>query len=50
MARVERAEQLEPAWREARRFDPVVFAEPWITGGEYNGRHPAGQGAALDPH
>jgi D-alanine-D-alanine ligase len=35
MARIERAEQLEGAWREALRFDPVVFAEPWITGGEY---------------
>jgi len=35
MARVERAEQLEGAWREALRFDPLVFAEPWITGGEY---------------
>jgi D-alanine-D-alanine ligase len=35
MARVERAEQLEGAWREALRFDPVVFVEPWITGAEY---------------
>ncbi len=35
MTRVERAEQLEGAWREALRFEPVVFAEPWITGGEY---------------
>ncbi|HWG75940.1 MAG TPA: D-alanine--D-alanine ligase [Steroidobacteraceae bacterium] len=35
MTRVERAEQLEGAWREALRFDPLVFAEPWITGGEY---------------
>jgi D-alanine-D-alanine ligase len=35
MTRVERAEQLESAWREALRFEPVVFAEPWITGAEY---------------
>ena len=35
MTRVERAEQLEGAWREALRFDPLVFAEPWITGAEY---------------
>ena len=35
MTRVERAEQLEGAWREALRFDPLVFAEPWISGGEY---------------
>jgi D-alanine-D-alanine ligase len=35
MTRVERAEQLDGAWRDALRFDPLVFAEPWITGGEY---------------
>jgi D-alanine-D-alanine ligase len=35
MARVERAEQLPAAWNNARRTDPVVFAEPWITGAEY---------------
>lgn len=35
MARVENAAQLALAWREALRFDPLVFAEPWITGGEY---------------
>jgi D-alanine-D-alanine ligase len=35
MARVESVEELEGAWREALRFDPVVFAEPWITGAEY---------------
>jgi len=35
MARVERAEQLEGAWRAALRFEPLVFAEPWITGAEY---------------
>jgi D-alanine-D-alanine ligase len=45
MARIEDAAQIESAWREALRFDPVVFAEPWITGGEYT----VGilQGAAL---
>jgi D-alanine-D-alanine ligase len=35
MTRVEHAEQFEGAWREALRFDPLVFAEPWLTGGEY---------------
>jgi D-alanine-D-alanine ligase len=35
MARVETAVQLAQAWAAARRFDPVVFAEPWITGAEY---------------
>jgi D-alanine-D-alanine ligase len=35
MARVEQAGQLREAWEVARRFDPVVFAEPWITGAEY---------------
>ena len=35
MARVEQAGQLRAAWEVARRFDPVVFAEPWITGAEY---------------
>ncbi|HXN10950.1 MAG TPA: D-alanine--D-alanine ligase, partial [Steroidobacteraceae bacterium] len=35
MARVEQAAELEGAWAAARRFDPVVFAEPWITGAEY---------------
>jgi D-alanine-D-alanine ligase len=35
MARVERAEELPAAWNNARRTDPVVFAEPWITGAEY---------------
>jgi D-alanine-D-alanine ligase len=35
MARVEQAAELAAAWDLARRFDPVVFAEPWITGAEY---------------
>jgi len=35
MTRVERAEDLAAAWRSALRFDPVVFAESWISGGEY---------------
>jgi D-alanine-D-alanine ligase len=35
MARVERPQDLPAAWNNARRFDPVVFAEPWISGGEY---------------
>jgi D-alanine-D-alanine ligase len=35
MARVEKAQELPEAWNNALRVDPVVFAEPWITGGEY---------------
>jgi len=35
MARVEQAEELPEAWKNAMRTDPIVFAEPWITGGEY---------------
>jgi D-alanine-D-alanine ligase len=35
MARVERAEELRPAWEQALRFDPVVFAESLIPGAEY---------------
>jgi D-alanine-D-alanine ligase len=35
MAKVEQAGALESAWRTARGFDPVVFAEQWITGPEY---------------
>jgi D-alanine-D-alanine ligase len=33
--KVVRAEDLEPAWREAAKYDEVVMAEPWIEGGEY---------------
>jgi D-alanine-D-alanine ligase len=35
MSRVEKAQELPDAWRNALRVDPVVFAEPWITGAEY---------------
>jgi D-alanine-D-alanine ligase len=35
MARVERAEDLPQAWKNALRVEPLVFAESWITGGEY---------------
>jgi D-alanine-D-alanine ligase len=35
MARVEQAGELAAAWRAALQFDPVVFAEPWISGAEY---------------
>jgi D-alanine-D-alanine ligase len=35
MARVDQAQELAEAWNNALRVDPVVFAEPWITGGEY---------------
>jgi D-alanine-D-alanine ligase len=45
MTRVERADELPGAWRAATQHEPVAFAEPWITGGEYT----VGvlQGAAL---
>ena len=45
MTRVERAEELADAWRSATRYEPVAFAEPWITGGEYTVS--VLQGAAL---
>ena len=35
MARVERAEDLQAAWEQALRYDPVVFAESLIPGAEY---------------
>jgi D-alanine-D-alanine ligase len=35
MARVERAEELPQAWKDARRIESAVFAERWISGGEY---------------
>jgi D-alanine-D-alanine ligase len=35
MARVERAEDLPQAWNNARRIEPTVFAESWISGAEY---------------
>jgi D-alanine-D-alanine ligase len=35
MARVERAEDLPQAWKNALRIESVVFAESWVTGGEY---------------
>jgi D-alanine-D-alanine ligase len=35
MTRVERAADLPAAWRAATQLEPVAFAEPWITGGEY---------------
>lgn len=34
MSRVERAEDLAAAWRSAATLDPVVIAEPWISGRE----------------
>jgi D-alanine-D-alanine ligase len=45
MTRVERAADLKAAWQAATQLEPVAFAEPWITGGEYT----VGilQGAAL---
>jgi D-alanine-D-alanine ligase len=35
MSKVERAEDLPAAWAAAARTDDCVFAERWITGGEY---------------
>jgi D-alanine-D-alanine ligase len=35
MTKVEKAEQLLPAYQAAAMLEPSVFAEPWITGGEY---------------
>lgn len=35
MSRVEQAADLPAAWRSATQHDPLAFAEPWITGGEY---------------
>jgi D-alanine-D-alanine ligase len=35
IARVERAQELETAWQNALRVDPVVFAEALIPGAEY---------------
>jgi D-alanine-D-alanine ligase len=35
MTRVETAGELPAAWRAATQHEPVAFAEPWITGGEY---------------
>jgi D-alanine-D-alanine ligase len=35
MTKVETAAQLPAAYAEAAKYEPSVFAEPWITGGEY---------------
>ena len=35
MTKVETAAQLPAAFAAAAKFEPSVFAEPWITGGEY---------------
>ncbi len=35
ISKVERSEQLQPAWRAAARYDSQVMAEPWLEGGEY---------------
>ncbi len=44
-SKVSRVEELMPAIRAARRLDPLVLAERWITGGEYT--VPVLQGRAL---
>lgn len=36
MTKVERPEELVPAWREAAGFDPCVIVEEWIEGAEYS--------------
>ena len=33
--RVERAEDVQPAWAKAAEFDAAVMAEPWVIGEEY---------------
>jgi len=35
MSKVNKAEELFPAWQRAREHDEVILAESWITGGEY---------------
>jgi D-alanine-D-alanine ligase len=35
MTKVERADQMLAAYQAAALLEPAVFAEPWITGGEY---------------
>ena len=35
MTKVEKADQLAAAYQAAAMLEPNVFAEPWITGGEY---------------
>ena len=35
MSKVERAEELQAAWRAAMQYDSAVLAEAWITGSEY---------------
>jgi D-alanine-D-alanine ligase len=35
MSKVERAEDLAKAYAAAAQFETLVFAEPWLTGGEY---------------
>jgi D-alanine-D-alanine ligase len=35
MSKVERADQLGPAWEMARQYDALVLAERWIVGEEY---------------
>jgi len=35
MSKVNKVEELYPAWQRAREHDEVILAESWITGGEY---------------
>ena len=35
MSKVNRLEELLPAWQQAREYDEVILAESWITGAEY---------------
>lgn len=46
MAKVEAPAELEPAWREARRYGPVM-AERWVHGAEYTAAIVAGEALPL---
>jgi hypothetical protein len=50
MTKVEQADQLLGAYQAAALLEPDVFAEPWITGGEYTVAILQGTRPAVDPH
>ena len=47
MSKVERATELQAAWRAATQFDRAVLAETWITGAEYTAAILGEQGLPL---
>ncbi len=47
VSRVEDRAQVRAAWEQAARCDAPVFAEPWITGGEYTGALLQGEALPL---